>query len=75
MNKVRNATTSYFGTPLAKKLGIKSGFRVLMNDEPDYSRELIAPIPAEVSLHDNANEDRSTASFYRTAKGWLLRVW
>lgn len=40
----------YSGTPLAKKLGIKSGFRIkVRNSPPDY-HERLAPLPAEVVI-------------------------
>jgi hypothetical protein len=39
----------YSGTPLAKKLGIKDGFRVFFADAPDdFDREL--ELPADVSI-------------------------
>ena len=38
----------YSGTPLAKKLGITSGARVLAVDAPDDYSELLAPLPEGV---------------------------
>ena len=43
-------TVGYSGTPLAKKLGIKDGSQVLTLNAPDNYRELLAPIPAGVSI-------------------------
>ena len=40
----------YSGTPLARKLGIKAGARVLVQDAPRSYRELIAPMPDGVDL-------------------------
>jgi len=38
----------YSGTPLAKKLGITSGARVLAVDAPDDYPDLLAPLPEGV---------------------------
>ena len=41
-------TAGYSGTPLAKKLGIKEGFFVLVINPPVDYLDLLAPIPANV---------------------------
>lgn len=41
-------TAGYSGTPLAKKLGIKEGDLVLIENPPDNYLELLAPIPGKV---------------------------
>ncbi len=41
---------SYSGTPLAKKLGIKPGFRVKTKYAPANYEYLLSPIPAEVRI-------------------------
>ena len=43
-------TAGYSGTPLAKKLGIKDGFNVLVLNEPVNYRDLIDPLPANVAI-------------------------
>jgi len=40
----------YSGTPLAGKLGIKPGFSVLVVNEPPHYRQLLAPLPADVTF-------------------------
>jgi hypothetical protein len=42
------AAAGYSGTPLAKKLGLKPGMRVLEVDAPAHFRALIADAPADV---------------------------
>ena len=42
------AAAGYSGTPLARKLGFKSGARVAVLDGPDDSRSLLDPIPEDV---------------------------
>lgn len=45
-------TTGYSGTPLAKKLGIKDGFEVVLINAPDDYPGLVAPLPGGVTLSD-----------------------
>lgn len=40
----------YSGTPLAKKLGIAAGHTVVLLDEPEQLRALLAPLPPGVKL-------------------------
>ena len=40
--------TGYSGTALAKKLGIKTGSRVLLVEAPDGYEQLLAPLPPGV---------------------------
>ena len=41
-------TTGYSGTPLAKKLGIKSGHHVLLVNAPGYYLSLFDDMPNDV---------------------------
>jgi hypothetical protein len=41
-------SAGYSGTPLAKKLGIKERFLVLLIDPPTNFLDLLAPVPADV---------------------------
>ena len=43
----------YSGTPLAKKLGIKEGFRVRVKNAPCDYYELVAPLPNDVMVSRN----------------------
>jgi hypothetical protein len=42
--------TGYSGTPLAQKLGIKEGSRVLVIDDPGAFIEWLAPVPEDVVI-------------------------
>lgn len=42
--------TGYSGTPLARKLGIKRGFRVKTKRAPTDYQQLLAPLPADVRI-------------------------
>jgi hypothetical protein len=44
----------YSGTPLAKKLGIKDGFKVLLIQAPVEYQAPLAPVPQSVEFTDAA---------------------
>ena len=44
----------YSGTPLAKKLGIKDGFRICVTNAPPDYMDLLAPLPPGVSISTRA---------------------
>lgn len=46
-------TTGYSGTPLAKKLGIKDGTKVLILNQPDYYFDLFEHIPDVTEAEPN----------------------
>ncbi|OOQ61666.1 DUF3052 family protein [Mucilaginibacter pedocola] len=46
----------YSGTPLAKKLGIKPGFKVLLINQPEHYFGLFADMPADVVLVDESEQ-------------------
>ena len=45
----------YSGTPLAKKLGIREGMRLFVEDAPRDYRKLVAPLPRGVTLASRAD--------------------
>ena len=40
----------YSGTPLAKKLGIKEGFKIRLMNSPEYYFELFSDMPENISM-------------------------
>ncbi len=42
-------TAGYSGTPLAKKLGLKAGFKIKIVNQPDYYFNLFADLPSEIT--------------------------
>ena len=40
----------YSGTPLLKKLGIKPGSKIILQNEPDHYLDLISPVPEGVKF-------------------------
>jgi len=51
------ATTGYSGTPLAKKLGIKEGFKISLFNQPEYYFELFTDFPANVKVINHSKVD------------------
>ena len=46
------STSGYSGTPLAKKLGIKQGFKVAFINTPDHYFDLFADLPQVIISND-----------------------
>ena len=44
---------AYSSTPLAKKLGIKNGFKVRLINEPDYYFNLFTDLPNDIEVVNN----------------------
>ena len=47
-------TAGYSGTPLAKKLGIKEGFKIALFNQPEYYFNLFTDFPADVQVINKA---------------------
>ena len=47
----------YSGTPLAKKLGIKPGFRIFADNAPDHYQDLLYPLPDDVAFVKTIESD------------------
>lgn len=63
----------YSGTPLAKKLGFKSGHRVAaINPPPDY-RKLLAPLPEGVDLVDKVGKTTDIVHYFTTSRAELAK--
>lgn len=63
----------YSGTPLAKKLGIKSGMVVRAVDSPcDYS-VLLNPLPENVVISSTAAKELDLVHIFTKSRSELLR--
>lgn len=51
--KAGDKTAGYSGTPLAKKLGIKEGFKVKLVNQPDHYFDLFSDLPNIQLVKDN----------------------
>ncbi len=44
--------TGYSGTPLAKKLGLKENYRLLLHNQPDHYFELFSDLPSGIEIQE-----------------------
>jgi len=66
-------TAGYSGTPLARKLGIKEGSRVLLLDAPGGLAGLLAPLPPRVVFDSKPRADTSMAHLFVTDREELAK--
>jgi len=65
--------SGYSGTPLAKKLGIRSGSRLLVRGAPPNYRKLVAPLPAGVRMVRRADSATDILHLFVTARTRLAQ--
>lgn len=56
--------TGYSGTPLAKKLGIKAGAKVMLINAPDHYLDLFTDLPPDVHFTDNVSLENDVVHFF-----------
>lgn len=66
-------SAGYSGTPLAKKLGIDTGCRLLLLGAPDGYLDLLAPLPADVTFAARASSRIDLAQVFVTRREDLAR--
>lgn len=54
----------YSGTPLAKKLGIKAGAKLMLINAPDHYLELFTDMPPDVYFTDNVSIENDVIHFF-----------
>ncbi|WP_184549149.1 DUF3052 family protein [Mucilaginibacter sp. FT3.2] len=65
----------YSGTPLAKKLGIKNGAKVMLINAPDYYTQLFTDMPAGVHFIDDADVEKDVIHFFtKQSNEYLTRL-
>ena len=69
-----SAVAGYSGTPLAKKLGIKEGGRILLVGAPKEYARLVAPLPAGVQMVKAAGATTDLIHIFATARKDLERA-
>jgi len=67
-------TTGYSGTPLAKKLGIKSGFNARLVGAPDYYHSLFYDMPDGVNFNNDPNLAQDFIHFFVNEEEMLLEL-
>ena len=56
--------TGYSGTPLAKKLGIKSGFKIRLVNEPKYYFDLFTDMPEQVIVMNDKKSKKNLIHYF-----------
>ena len=57
-------TAGYSGTPLAKKLGIKEGFRIRLLNTPEYYFKLFTDMPENISIVKDSKTKKNFIHFF-----------
>ena len=65
--------SGYSGTPLAKKLGIKSGFKVRLCYEPEHYFDLFVDMPDDVSFLTDKRTKKNFIHYFTKSKKELER--
>ena len=65
-------TAGYSGTPLAKKLGIKSGSTVFAVDPPENYADLLAPLPDGTVLKTSPQPDNDIVHLFTNTRDGLF---
>jgi hypothetical protein len=63
--------SGYSGTPLAKKLGIRSGTRLFVDAAPEHYSRLIAPLPENVRTVGAIDADTDLIHLFATRRAAL----
>ncbi|MDB5287932.1 MAG: hypothetical protein JWR05_2881 [Mucilaginibacter sp.] len=66
--------SGYSGTPLAKKLGIKSGFNIRLINAPEYYLSLFTDLPTDVCLVDQPGNKLNLIHFFTKSYDELSKI-
>lgn len=65
-------SAGYSGTPLAKKLGIKSGMRLMTMNQPDEYLSLIEPVPEDVEITSRVERPADILHLFTNSRAELF---
>ena len=65
--------SGYSGTPLAKKLGIKEGFKVYVENAPQNYLKRLGPIPHGATATESLSDDLDIAHLFTKSKNDLQK--
>ncbi|MDB5024378.1 MAG: hypothetical protein JWP78_2133 [Mucilaginibacter sp.] len=68
------AIYGYSGTPLAKKLGIKTGFHVNLINTPEHYFELFTDLPADLYFEDREDVKNDFIHFFTKNKDEFMAL-
>jgi hypothetical protein len=66
------ANTGYSATPLAKKLGIKDGFKIRLVNKPEYYFKLFDDFPEGVSIKSDRKTKKNLIHFFTKESSELI---
>jgi hypothetical protein len=61
---MENKAAGYSGTPLAKKLGIKDDFYIMLVNAPDYYFNLFTDLPGNLDFKEDLNTKKDLVHFF-----------
>ncbi len=64
----------YSGTPLAKKLGIKQGFNIMLVNAPSYYFSLFTDLPDDVFVNDDMTLKKDLIHFFTKQKDEYIKL-
>jgi hypothetical protein len=67
------APSGYSGTPLARKLGIKEGFTIVVINAPGYYFSLFTDLPEKLEIVDRADEKKNWIHYFVKEQQQLLK--
>jgi Protein of unknown function (DUF3052) len=70
-NKSAMKITGYSGTPLAKKLGIKEGFKIRLVDQPDYYFDLFTDLPETLHIMKEKKTKKNLIHYFTKSTAGL----
>lgn len=66
-------TTGYSGTPLARKLGIKEGFKIRLVDQPDYYFNLFTDLPETLNILKDKKTKKNLIHYFTKSAAALRK--
>ncbi|WP_299591465.1 DUF3052 domain-containing protein [Mucilaginibacter sp.] len=73
-DKIITQPTGYSGTPLAKKLGIKPAFNMMLINAPAYYFDLFTDLPADVQINDDVIDKKDLIHFFTKQKDDYISI-
>lgn len=64
--------SGYSGTPLAKKLGIKEGFKIRLVNQPEYYFDLFDDFPENVQILSDTQNKKNLIHFFTKEASMLI---
>jgi hypothetical protein len=75
LSGMENRTAGYSGTPLAKKLGIKDGFHIMLVNPPDYYFDLFTDLPGNLYFEEDTDTKKDLVHFFtKHADEYITRL-